>query len=114
MSHSGSEHAFEASLRHLWMVRVSGILKPSTSGIRIGVYTTGSTGVEHDSAQRKIPQEPERPDGAGRTQHSEGMHNFRDGSSRESDRPIVAMNWGNSQGAKEPDREHALNNNNGD
>jgi len=50
----------------------------------------------------------------GRTQHSGGMHNSRNGSSRESDRLVVAVKWGNSYGAKGPDHKHALNNNSGD
>ena len=46
--------------------------------------------------------------------HFGGMHNSRDGSSQESDRLIVAKKRGNSRGAKGPDREHALNETNGD
>lgn len=72
-----------------------------------------STGVERDSAHRKRQQEPERPDRVGRTQHLNGMHNMQNGSSQESDRSIVAMKLGNSSGAKGPNHEHALNENNG-
>jgi hypothetical protein len=61
------------------------------------------SGVEGDSAQGKIRQEPGRPGRAVEThQQAAGIHNWSLNSGRESERPIVAKKSGNADGAKGP------------
>jgi hypothetical protein len=60
-----------------------------------GVAACGETG---GSGSAQAP----RVESSGWRQRQRGMHNPLDGRGRESERPIVAMKWGNARGAKGP------------